>query len=137
MIKSEIKKQIKEETFFVVERFNRGAKTVSLVAGSPIAGDLIKDVITVYCEEDGVAISSQVDDHKNKVSVGFRVQWGDQYENGAENRVTEDFFRRIIFNDHAEDSQGIWLGAFFSWSVKQGEFEIRKFVFDSRTSRID
>ena len=106
----------------------------AILATSVVPGDLVRDVLRVSVSEAGVLVRSEADDHRQIVTIGFRVAWGDQYEPGAENVVTEDFFRRIVTGENDCDAgTGVWLGRHFAWSVRPNETqEIRDYVFDSR-----
>lgn len=96
-------------------------------------GDLVRDVLTVRVNADRVIVYSEADDHRQKVSIGFRVAWGDQYEDGAENLVTEDWIRRIVTEQDNSDDAGVWLGRHFRWSVEpNADGLLRNSVYDSR-----
>lgn len=140
---------IATKTFYVVDRDGPEYQGLSgqwkrdrsrgELAASVAPGDSVRDVLTVAVADDGrVTVRSALDDHRHKVTVGFRVAWGDQYEPGAEHEVTRDFFRRIVTGEDDTDSAGVWLGRHFGWTVEEvsGEdeslwFADRSCVFDS------
>lgn len=131
-------------TFYVVDRDGMEhqnlngdwvtRRELAILATAVKPGDLVRDVLTVTVDEHALLVRSEADDHRQRVAVGFRVTWGDQYEPGEENLVTEDFFRRIVTEQDSTDSAGVWLGRHFGWSAEPNtDGAIRDSVFDSRS----